>query len=105
VIDRRKKMANPPPPSNFKKDLSALTLPNGSIIEPGEVFRIAGEHGTRFKFHSLTTNIRTGASWVDCFEVYKARSGVMRSFYIENVVKIPVRRKRRVKRSAASRAS
>lgn len=96
-MPRKKKV--PTPESKFDRDLSPLKLPSGAIIEPGEIFRVDGEHGLRFKFYSLTTNKETGVSWVDCFEVYKARSGVMRSFYVERIKKIPVRRKRRVRRS------
>lgn len=102
---RSKKMAIPPQPSKFTRDFSALELPGGTVVEPGEIVRVSGEHGLRFKFYSLTTNTETGVSWVDCFEVYKARTGVMRSFYAERIRKIPVRRKRRVKRIATSRAS
>ena len=96
-MPRKQKVTTPE--SKFDRDLSPLKLPSGAIIEPGEIFRVDGEHGLRFKFYSLTTNKETGVSWVDCFEVYKARSGVMRSFYIERIKKIPVRRKRRVRRS------
>jgi hypothetical protein len=96
---RPRKLAIPPKPSKFVRDTSALKLSDGALVEPGEIIRVSGEHGLRFKFYSLTTNTETGASWVDCFEVYKARSGVMRSFYVERVRKIPVRRKRRVRRN------
>lgn len=96
-MGRHKKMAVQPPPSIFIKDTSPLALPSGGVLEQGDVFRVHGEYGTRFKFFSLTTNRETGVSWVDCFEVYKLRGGVMRSFYIEKIKKIPVRRKRRVK--------
>lgn len=102
---RPRKLAVPPAPSKFTRNMEALVLKDGATIEPGEIIRIDGEHGLRFKFYSLTTNTETGVSWIDCFEVYKARSGVMRSFYVEKIRKIPVRRKRRVKRSTTSRAS
>lgn len=99
-MPRKKKV--PTPESKFARDMSPLVLPSGATIEPGEIFRVDGEHGLRFKFYSLTTNKETGSSWVDCFEVHKARAGAMRSFYVDRIRKIPVRRKRRVRRSKDS---
>jgi hypothetical protein len=56
----------------------------------------------RFKFDSLVTNTETGAQWVDCFEVYKMRTGVLRSFKIDRIKRIPKKRGRRAKRTTAS---
>ena len=71
-------------------------------IEKGEIIKIKDEWGMRFKFDSLVTNTETGAQWVDCFEVHKARTGCLRSFSIDRVKRIPKRRGRRAKRGTSS---
>lgn len=81
-----------------------LTI-NGFTIEKGEIIKVQDEHGMRFKFDSLVTNTETNAQWVDCFEVYKARTGVLRSFSIDRIKRIPKRRGRRVKRGTTDTAS
>jgi hypothetical protein len=73
------------------------------VIEKGELIKIKDEWGTRFKFDNLVTNTETGAQWVDCYEVYRGRVGVLRSFRLERVKRIPKKRgKRRAKRTADS---
>lgn len=78
-----------------------VVLPSGFTIVKGEIFKISGknifgvgERGGRFKFYRLTTNVNTGKQWVDCFEMFRGRPGVMRSFAIERIKRIPVRRRR-----------
>jgi hypothetical protein len=75
---------------------------DGYAIERGEIIRIKNEHGLRFKFDSLVTNTETGAQWIDCFEVHKARTGALRSFRTDRIKRIPKRRPRRARRAAAS---
>ena len=72
------------------------------VIEKGEIIKVKDEWGMRFKFDSLVTNTETGAQWVDCFEVYKMRTGVLRSFKIDRIKRIPKKRGRRAKRTTAS---
>jgi hypothetical protein len=78
---------------------------DGFLIEKGEVIKIKDEWGMRFKFDSLVTNTETGDQWIDCFEVYKLRTGCQRSFKLERVKRIPKRRARRAKRGTASKTS
>ena len=78
---------------------------DGHTIERGEIIKIQNEHGLRFKFDSLVTNTETGVQWVDCYEVHKARTGVLRSFRLERVKRIPKRRVRRARRATASTTS
>jgi hypothetical protein len=92
-MGRRKKFVAPEIANKFQREFMA-ELPNGRTIEAGEHIKIIGEHGMIFKFHALTTNIETGVSWIDCHQIEKTRMGALRSFYIERVKKIPVRRKR-----------
>ena len=67
------------------------------IIERGDLIKIAGEYGTRFRFESVTTNPKNGAVWVDCFETWRGRTGAYRSFSVDRVKRIPKRRSRKAK--------
>ena len=99
---RRKTVA--PPPSKFFR-FPEITVDN-FIIEKGDMIKVKNQWGMRFKFDCLVTNSETGAQWIDCFEVHKMRTGVLRSFRLEDVKRIPKRRgKRRARRTADSSAS
>lgn len=67
---------------------------NGFVINAGDIIKIAGQKGGKFKFIGVTTNNLTGSYWVDCFEIINGVSSVFRSFKIEQVKRIPQRRKR-----------
>jgi hypothetical protein len=58
----------------------------------GEVFKVVGEHGTKFKFAGLVTNKETGAQWVDCFEISKGEVSMWRSFKTDRIKAIPKKR-------------
>jgi hypothetical protein len=72
-----------------------VTLESGHVISQGDLIKIQGQHGMKFKFHSLVTNKTTGVQWIDCFEVYRMSPGVWRSFYPEQIKRIPKKRGRR----------
>jgi hypothetical protein len=82
-------------PSNF------VTEPymevDGFPIHAGDIIKVKGEYGSKFKFVGITTNELTGASWVDCFEVIRGVPSVFRSFKQERVKRVP-KRGRRAKR-------
>ena len=40
-------------------------------IVRGDIIKIEGEHGVKFKFDAIVTDPRTGSMWVDCFELEK----------------------------------
>lgn len=65
-----------------------------TIVE-GEIFKVQGEWGGKFKFHSLVTNPKTGVQWVDCFEMQKGVACAWRSFYPDRVKHIPKKRGKR----------
>jgi len=66
---------------------------DGHVIEQGEMIKIKGEYGSRFKFMSVTKNNDNGLEWVDCVEYEKGFPRAMRSFDKEKVKRIPKRRK------------
>jgi hypothetical protein len=65
---------------------------NGRIVLSGEIIKISGEHGARFKFISLVTNKETGSSWIDCFEMDKTMASAWRSFKVDRVKLMPIKR-------------
>jgi hypothetical protein len=67
---------------------------NGFEIVAGDIVKVYGEYGSRFKFVGVTTNERTGATWVDCFEIIGGVPSVFRSFKPERIKRIPKRGKR-----------
>lgn len=66
-----------------------------AILKPGDIFKIQGEHGLKFSFHSFVTNTETGIQWVDCFELEKGTPRIWRSFHLDRVRIIPTKRKRK----------
>ena len=99
---RRRKTVEAPPTKFFR--FPEITVGN-FVISKGDIIKIEGEWGQRFKFDSLVTNKETGAQWIDCFEVHKMRTGCLRSFRLERVKRIPTRRGRRAKRGTTDTAS
>ena len=66
----------------------------GFPIHAGEIIKVNGEWGSKFKFVGVTTNTLTGATWVDCFEIIGTVPSVFRSFKLDRVRRIPKRGKR-----------
>lgn len=96
----RRKKSVPLVDTKFHR-VGELELGNFTLIK-GDIIKIQDEWGMRFKFDSLVTNVETGSQWIDCFEVFKARTGVLRSFRIDRVKRIPTRRGRRAKRGTSN---
>lgn len=67
---------------------------NGFEIVKGDIIKITGQYGMKFKFDSFVTNTETGATWIDCFEVFRSSASQYRSFRLEQVKRIPQRGKR-----------
>lgn len=81
--------------TKFSREYS-LEIGNFTIAK-GDIIKIDGEHGLKFKFDSLVTNTETGNVWVDCFEMQKAKPTIWRSFTLDRVKRIPTKRGRRKK--------
>ena len=90
MISRKKAEAKE---TKFSK-IPEITI-NGRTISAGDIIKINGEHGNRFKFSSLVTNLETGAQWIDCFEINKNVVSAWRSFKADKIKLIPVKRGRR----------
>jgi hypothetical protein len=78
--------------TKFQREFS--TMIDGFEIAQGDIFKVKGEYGVKFKFYSLTTNTETGAQWIDCFEMHRAQTGAYRSFKSDRIKRIPQKGKR-----------
>ena len=76
----------------FSREQSIML--DGFEIKHGDYFKVRGEHGGKFKFHSFVTNIDTGAQWVDCFEVMSGMTSIFRSFKTDRIKRIPSKGRR-----------
>lgn len=92
-MGRRKKTLAPLPRESKFSTEPTFEL-NGFIINAGDLVKVHGEHGGKFKVVGLTTNLQTNVSWVDCFEVIGGIPSVFRSFRLERLKRIPQRGKR-----------
>jgi hypothetical protein len=101
-MGRPKKFVLPEIARKYFREDSAV-LPTGQTIERGEMFKVkgknsfgVGEWGLTFKFNHLVTNLSSGQVYVECFEMYRGRAGVMRAFTLDRIKPMP--KKRRAKR-------
>lgn len=67
---------------------------NGFPIHEGDIIKVKGEYGTQFKFRGITTNTETGATWADCFEIYRGKAQQFRAFKEDLIKRVPQRGKR-----------
>jgi hypothetical protein len=67
---------------------------DGFTISQGDLFKVKGEYGNKFKFLGLMTNLETGSQWVDCFEIVRGQVGALRSFKSDRIKRIPQKGKR-----------
>lgn len=102
---RPKKFELPQIAKKYVREDSVL-LPDGFTIERGDLFKVkgknsfgVGEWGLVFKFDHLVTNTETGKIYVECFEMYRGKAGVMRAFTVDRIKRIPKKRSRRVRRT------
>jgi hypothetical protein len=84
-----------PQETKFSREY-ALQVGNFTIAQ-GDIIKIEGEHGGKFKFDSVVTNTENGKVWVDCFDVHKKSMGAYRSYSIDRVKRIPTKRGKRKK--------
>lgn len=89
----KKRNITDPAPTKFSYETTYVT-PDGFEINQGDLIKIKGQYGIKFKFSNVTTNTETGVSWIDCFEVSRGQVGAFRSFYKSQLKRIPQRGKR-----------
>ena len=92
---RRKKYEVKDP---FIREDSMITAA-GKTVAHGDIIKIHGEWGTKFKFLNLVTNPSNGAIWVDCFELERGITARFRAFRPDRVKALPKKRGKRAKRT------
>lgn len=90
---RRKKAETKP---SYFETIPTITI-DGFEINEGDMIKVSGQHGSKFKFIGLTKNNLTGSQWIDCFEILGGVPSVFRSFKEDQIKRIPKKRGRRVK--------
>lgn len=75
----------------------SVILDSGRVVSKGEIIKIRGVWGTKFRFQCHVINPKTGVEWIDCIELEKGVACAMRSFYPDRVKTIPKKRVKRVK--------
>jgi hypothetical protein len=70
-------------------------MPDGRVIEQGEIIKIQGIWGSKFKFHNHVVRTDSGVEWIDCFELSGGQVCVWRSFRVDRIKVIPKKRKRK----------
>jgi hypothetical protein len=70
---------------------------DGFAINAGDIIKVKGEYGVSFKFVGVTTNTKTGSTWVDCFEIFRGKAQQFRAFKQDRIKRVP-QRGRRAKR-------
>lgn len=93
----RKKKKVVGPLSHFYETKDSIELPTGKVINNGDIIKIKGEYGTKFRFIGHTVNKRTGATWIDCFELERGQVRAWRSFKEDRIKPIHIPKKRRKK--------
>lgn len=79
-------------PTKFVRE-DRLILDGFEVLR-GDTIKVKGQYGVKFKFDYLTTNSETGSKWVDCFELQRGATAAFRAFQVEDVKRVPNRRKR-----------
>lgn len=92
-MGRRKKYVSPIMNKFYRKQ--EYVLESGRIIEHGEIIKIAGEHGCKFRFLEHVTNSETGVEWIDCFELRQGIPSGWRSFRCDRIKPLPKKRAKR----------
>ena len=97
TVGRRKKIKSQNPKASIFISSDSYTMPEGRVIEQGEIIKISGEHGLKFKFKSHVVRSDNGIEWIDCYELERGVMAKQRSFRPNRIKPIPKKRIRRAK--------
>jgi hypothetical protein len=82
------------PPKSRLETSPTFVLGNREVTA-GEVVKVYGIHGVKFKVIGLVTNTHTGVQWVDVYELSKGVPAQTRAFYPDKIKLLPKRRNKR----------
>jgi hypothetical protein len=94
-VVRRKKIVSPN--MHLYSRFPKYVLENGKVISEGEIIKIDGVWGTKFKFKEHVIRTDNGKEWIDCYELEKGVNCGLRSFYPEKIKPMPIRKRRKRK--------
>jgi hypothetical protein len=95
-MGRRKKIVSPL--AHLYHREPTYTTPEGRVIESGEIIKIKGVWGTKFKFIEYVQRTDDGAKeWIDCYELEKGQMCAHRSFRPELIKPLPKTSRKRKK--------
>jgi len=94
-MGRRKKVV--PPLAHLYQREPTFTTPEGRTVEPGEIIKIKGVWGTKFKFKEYVRRTDTGVDWIDCYEQERGQNCGHRSFRTDRIKVLPKKRRKRKK--------
>lgn len=93
-MGRRKKYIDPTQGKYSRT--SSFVLEGGRIIETGEIIKIVGEHGSKFKFIEHVINNENNAEWIDCFQLQNGIASGWRSFRPSRIKPLPKKRTKKM---------
>jgi hypothetical protein len=76
----------------------SFTMPNGKVVTKGDIIKITGVWGTKFKFVQHTINKHNGAEWFDCVELHNGQVGQTHSYRTDRIKLMPKKRGPRKKK-------
>lgn len=95
-MGRRKKAVSPL--GHLYHREPTFTTPEGKTIESGEIIKIKGIWGTKFKFIEYVQRTDDGSKeWIDCYELEKGQLCGHRSFTTDRIKTLPKKRRPRKK--------
>ena len=84
--------------AHLYRRLPSYTMPGGRVVESGEVIKIDGEWGSKFKFKEHVVRIDSGTEWIDCFQIIGGQLSGWRSFKPDRIK--PMKKSRRKTKKA-----
>jgi hypothetical protein len=96
AIRRRVQRRKPFKPKPSRLELNPRFNVGNREVVAGDIIKVHGEHGDKFKVIGLVTNIETGVQWVDCYELCKGVPAQTRAFYLDRIKPLPRKRKKKV---------
>jgi hypothetical protein len=90
-MGRRKKYVSPIGNKFIRTPYYALD--SGRVIEHGEIIKIHGEHGCKFRFLEHVVNSENNVEWIDCFELRQGVVSGWRSFRCDRIKPLPKKRR------------
>lgn len=92
----KRKLTVSPNAGLYRKE-SSYTMPDGRVIEDGEIIKIVDEWGSKFKFKEHVQRTDNGVEWIDCFQIIGGQLAGWRSFKPDRIKPMPKKREKKKK--------